>query len=151
MLFVQVDELSVAFGQRAMPKLVEVLSLPELDNDSCVRCLKLLLTLTSSQASCIQSNTCGLTAAFCVVDGCRCHITSAHRLHCLHISAAFYTGGQGTSSFCQGCAVCRALADFSQCRYTPAILSSAGQFGTAVPGQTGGVADRGRCSCGFSA
>lgn len=41
----------MAYGQRAMPKLVEVLSLPELDDDCTVRCLKLLASLISSQAS----------------------------------------------------------------------------------------------------
>lgn len=64
-LSAQVDQLSVAFGHRAFPRLVEVLSLPELDDDSCVKCLKLLLTLTSSQASCIQSNTCTAQQLLC--------------------------------------------------------------------------------------
>ena len=64
-LSMQVDDLAVAFGQRAMPKLVGMLSSPELDDESSVRCLKLLLTLISNQASWFDSNPCSLTAAFC--------------------------------------------------------------------------------------
>ena len=63
-LSMQIDELAVAFGQRAMPQLVEMLSSPELDDDSSVRCLTLLLTLISNQASCFGSHTCSLTADF---------------------------------------------------------------------------------------
>ena len=59
----QVDELTVAYGQRAMPKLVEMLALPELDEDCSVKCLKLLISLISSQASCFDSDSCNSIAA----------------------------------------------------------------------------------------
>lgn len=56
---VQVDELAVAYGQRALPKLVEFLSLNGLSEDSTAKCLRLILSLTSSQASiynCVPSD-----------------------------------------------------------------------------------------------
>ncbi|DBB02480.1 hypothetical protein WJX82_008721 [Trebouxia sp. C0006] len=43
------DEIAAAYGQRAMPKLVEVLSLPDLSDACSIECLKLLLSLLSSQ------------------------------------------------------------------------------------------------------
>lgn len=39
----------MAYGQRAMPKLVEVLSLPDLSENNVNKCLELLLTLLSRQ------------------------------------------------------------------------------------------------------
>ena len=71
--------MAVAFGQRAMPKLVEVLSSPELDDDSSVRCLKLLLTLVGNQASCFGSSSYTLTAAFCC--GMNSAVTSIDALY----------------------------------------------------------------------
>ncbi|KAL0028713.1 hypothetical protein WJX79_001788 [Trebouxia sp. C0005] len=43
------DEIAVAYGERAMPKLVEVLSLPDLSDACSIECLQLLLSLLSSQ------------------------------------------------------------------------------------------------------
>ncbi len=47
----QVDGIAVAYGQRAMPKLVEVLSLPDLSDACSIECLQLLLSLLSSQVT----------------------------------------------------------------------------------------------------
>ncbi len=47
----QADEIAVAYGQRAMPKLVEVLSLPDLSDACSIECLQLLLSLLSSQVT----------------------------------------------------------------------------------------------------
>ena len=47
----QADEIALAYGQRAMPKLVEVLSLPDLSDACRVECLQLLLSLLGSQVT----------------------------------------------------------------------------------------------------
>jgi len=47
----QADEIAVAYGQRAMPKLVEVLSLPDLSDACSIECLQLLLSLIGSQVT----------------------------------------------------------------------------------------------------
>ncbi|DBA83983.1 TPA: 50S ribosomal protein L3 [Trebouxia sp. C0004] len=43
------DEVAVAYGQRAMPKLVEVLSLPDKSDACSIECLQLLLSLLGNQ------------------------------------------------------------------------------------------------------
>ena len=48
---VQNDEVAVAYGKRSMPKLVEVLSLPDLTEACGIACLQLLLSFLGSQAS----------------------------------------------------------------------------------------------------
>lgn len=48
---VQSDEVAVAYGKRAMPRLVEVLSLPDLSEACGIECLQLLLSFLGSQAS----------------------------------------------------------------------------------------------------
>ena len=51
----QADEIAVAYGQRAMPKLVEVLSLPDLTDACSIECLQLLLSLFSSQVNLLST------------------------------------------------------------------------------------------------
>ena len=51
----QADEIALAYGQRAMPKLVEVLSLPDLSDACSIECLQLLLSLLSSQVTSLSS------------------------------------------------------------------------------------------------
>ena len=47
----QIDEIAVAYGPRAVAKLVEVLSLPDLPTSSVAKALRVLLSLLSSQVS----------------------------------------------------------------------------------------------------
>ena len=47
----QPAEVTLAYGQRAFPKLVEVLRLPEVSEETTVECLKLVLSLLSNQVS----------------------------------------------------------------------------------------------------
>ena len=45
----QPAEVTLAYGHRAFPKLVEVLALPELAEETTVECLELIITLLSNQ------------------------------------------------------------------------------------------------------
>ena len=136
---VQIDEIAVAYGQRGLPKLVEILCLPELGDESSIRCLKLILSLISSQASCTAGS---VTLSML---GWRLRTLFAAELRTLEVGlrivTALIAGRQGTSCLCRCCAMRGTPAVSNKSFFAAAVLPSPGRIGTTVPGSGSSLAD----------
>ena len=104
----QPAEVALAYGHRAFPKLVVVLALPEVAEDTTVECLELIITLLSSQVwlrnvSIDLASKSDLESARVLVrGGCTMDMLDTPcalrlNLHFCHTAS----GGQGTSGLFQ--------------------------------------------------